>query len=294
MCLFLSHHFLKIWKSNISFGSIYRQMIPFMRFATVIRIDKYNCVAAQALYGGIMDIQVFFTPQTIINDLSETVAIVIDALRMTSVAAYAVANGCAALKPVAGVEEAVAFARENDALLGGERNALRINGFDFSNSPLEYTREKVNGKLLVMTTTNGTQAILAVSRAKRVLLGAFVNADAVAEAIAEENTGANTGVDKLAIVCAGTYGTFTLEDTLAAGCIVDRLMSYGMHVTLADDALAALLLYQGACGKLHDVLEKTSHYKRLVRLGLAEDVAFCLQEDTLRTVPERGQDGWFA
>lgn len=233
-----------------------------------------------------MEIQVFFTPQSIMGDLSDTVVVVIDALRMTSVAAYAIANGCVALKPMADVEEAILVARDHHALLGGERNALRIPGFDFSNSPHEYTREAIGGRRLVMTTTNGTQAILAVSAAKRVLLGSFINADAVAELLKK--------VDRLAIVCAGTNGAFTLEDAVAAGCIVDRLIYRGSDVLLADDALAAHLLYQGTRGMLNDMLAKISHGKHLVQLGFAEDLFFCLQEDILCAVPERGRDGWFA
>lgn len=233
-----------------------------------------------------MDVDVFLTPNAIQADLLNAVAVVIDALRMTSVAAIAMENGCAGLMPVAGVQEAMDVARESGALLGGERNALRINGFDFSNSPDEYTREKIQGRRLVMTTTNGTRAILAASAAKRVLLGAFVNAKAVAEAVRH--------ADKLVIICAGTYGAFTMEDALAAGSILARMAACGIEMTLKDGALAARMLYQGAGGDMHAALKKTAHYQRLETLGLAKDLDFCLREDILRVAPERGRDGWFA
>ena len=106
-----------------------------------------------------MKIRCFATPNDLLpGDLDGAAAIVIDTLRMTSVAAAAMSNGCAGLLACATVEAARKAAKARDALLGGERNALRIDGFDFSNSPLEYTREAIGGKRLVMTTTNGTRA----------------------------------------------------------------------------------------------------------------------------------------
>ena len=130
-----------------------------------------------------MNVSVMAVPANILpGALDGAAAIVIDALRMTSVAVTALHNGCAGVLACPGVEEAKAAAVRSEALLGGERNALLIPGFDFSNSPLEYTAEKVAGRNLVMSTSNGTKAIAAASSAKRVLLAAFVNAKAAAEA----------------------------------------------------------------------------------------------------------------
>lgn len=234
-----------------------------------------------------MDVRVVGTPDGLrAADLEGATAVVIDVLRMTSVAVTAIAHGCVGLMAVAEVDEARALAGQYDALLGGERMALPVEGFDFSNSPFEYTQERVSGRRLVMTTSNGTQAILKARPAERVLLGAFINVSYVAQRL--------TGEKRVVIICAGTLGAFTLEDALAAGCIVDKLLRGVAAVKLDDMALAAHRLYRGARDDLHAALAQTTHYGRLQGLGLAGDLKYCLREDTVAVAPERGMDGWFA
>lgn len=233
-----------------------------------------------------MKIKVYATPALIQEDLADATTIVIDALRMTTVASVAMANGCAGIKAAEDVDAARLLAAEAGALLGGERGALPIDGFDFGNSPLSYTKGAVAGKRLVMTTSNGTRAIAAAWASRRVLLGAFVNAGAAAVAVREEPL--------LCIVCAGTLGAFTLEDALAAGAILDRLEGFGVPVEPDDMGIACGLLYAKARQDLHAVLSRTAHYRRLQSLGMMEDLRFCLSEDTVTAVPERMADGWFA
>lgn len=234
-----------------------------------------------------MNVRVYATPDLILpGDLTGTAAVVIDVLRMTTVAATAVQHGCAGLYAVDGVEAARRLAKETGALTGGERNALRIEGFDFDNSPLAYTEARVGGRRLVMTTSNGTRAIAACESPRRVLLGAFVNAMAVAEALRGETSAA--------IVCAGTLGHFTLEDALAAGALVYRLRALGLPVVPDDMAIAAEMLYDAARADLSGALSSTAHYRRLARMGFAEDIAYCLSEDVLSAAPERKGGGWFA
>ena len=229
-----------------------------------------------------MKIRAYATPHDILPGGPEgTAAVVIDTLRMTSVATAAVHSGCTGIHTCAEVEEARAFARGCGALLGGERNALKIDGFDFSNSPLEYTPEAINGRRLVMSTSNGTRAIAACKQAKRLLLGALVNARAVADAVRNEAS--------VALVCAGTNGAFTLEDALTAGAIA-------LHLPEAepDDAVLAFeMLYRTAKDDLFGVLSATTHFSRLRRLGFEADLTFCLKPNTLCDVCELGQDGWF-
>ncbi len=233
-----------------------------------------------------MDVTVFAVPDLAMQDkLSGATAIVIDALRMTTVAAAAIAGGCARLHAVAEIEEAFALASAHGALLGGERGALPIPGFDFGNSPEEYTHARVARRALVMTTTNGTRAILKAQGAARVLLGAFVNARAVAKAALD--------ADRLCILLAGTNGAFTLEDALAAGAILRQLKSLGAALSLDDMGIAACTLYDGAQGDLHSLLSCTHHYQRLTSLGLKRDLRYCLTEDSLSAVPVQGADGWF-
>jgi len=210
-----------------------------------------------------------------------SVAVVIDTLRMTSVAATALQNGCERLRAVGTVEEARELAAAFDALLGGERGALKIPGFDLSNTPQEYRPEAVAGRKLVMTTSNGTQAIESACRAEKLYLGCLRNAGAVAECL--------RGEAEVALVLAGTGGRFSLEDALTAGAIMDRLGPGEMD----DMAMAAWTLYRQNRGDLHSLLSQCRHYQKLVRLGLEEDVAFCLQEDVCGSVPMRCADNWF-
>ena len=200
-----------------------------------------------------MKIRCFATPNDLLpGDLDGAAAIVIDTLRMTSVAAAAMSNGCAGLLACATVEAAREAAKARDALLGGERNALRIDGFDFSNSPLEYTREAIGGKRLVMTTTNGTRAIAACAPARRLLLAALVNVAAVAAVCKKE--------DYVAIVCAGTAGAFTMEDALTAGAL-----SICLNGDEKDDAAVAFeTLWLSARDDLPRALSATRHYNRLL------------------------------
>jgi 2-phosphosulfolactate phosphatase len=229
-----------------------------------------------------MRIHTFPTPQSV-ADPDETVrgrfAVVIDALRATTVIAAALSAGAARILPVAEVEEArrlYAGLPEGEALLCGERGGNRIEGFHLGNSPLEYTPDAVRGKTLVMTTTNGTRAILACAGAARLALGAVVNASAVGKA-AEAS-----GMD-IAIVCAGTRGFFTLEDVLAAGAI---LSAAGFPEDGMDDlSRLALRLYRQNAGDLVGALKYCAHARFLVQAGYGSDVEYCMSADTLRVVP---------
>src|SRR5205823_10380648 len=137
--------------------------------------------------------------------------VVIDVLRATTTIVHALAAGAREVVPCLEVEDARRIAAElgKAAILGGERRGLPIPGFDVGNSPAEYTRQRVGGKTVVFTTTNGTRAMQRCKFASRVLLGAFVNFSAVCRELAV--------VDHVALVCAGTDGHVTREDTLLAG-----------------------------------------------------------------------------
>ena len=124
------------------------------------------------------------------GQLDQATAVVIDVLRMTSVAVTALSHGCAGIRAVETVEEARAAAASCGALLGGERGAVRIDGFDLDNSPLNYTAERVAGRNLVMTTSNGTRALAAAAGADRVLLAGFLNVSAVARALSRSEKAA--------------------------------------------------------------------------------------------------------
>ena len=234
-----------------------------------------------------MKASLYMVPACVQRDaLVDAAVIVIDALRMTSVAATAFENGCASLTAVRTVEEALA-ARERDGavLLGGERQGRLIPGFDLDNSPLNFTRPAVEGRAICMTTSNGTQAIAAAQGARRVLLGAFVNARAVAQAVAHEAC--------IAILCAGTAGRVSLADVLAGGASLERLEKMNVPLELDDAAIAARRLYAGARVDLGAALGGTHHYGVMMQREQEGDLDVCLSEDTLKSVPEMRGDGRF-
>jgi 2-phosphosulfolactate phosphatase len=166
------------------------------------------------------------------EELAGGTVVVIDVLRATSTIVTALANGAAAVVPCLEVDEAKQIAAglpAGTALLGGERGGLLIDGFDLANSPQEYSRDRVRGKTIVFTTTNGTQAVRQCRDARRVLFGAFVNFSALAEAI-----GSDSGpVD---LLCAGTQDRITREDALLAGALAARLTAANSAVELNDEA----------------------------------------------------------
>ncbi|MGE5590021.1 MAG: 2-phosphosulfolactate phosphatase [Bacillota bacterium] len=213
-------------------------------------------------------------------------AVVIDVLRATSVITAALDHGAVDVVPVATPEEALALAQDwpqDTYLLGGERQALPIPGFHVGNSPLEYTAERVGGRRVVLTTTNGTRALLAARGAASLFAASFLNARVVAREVAA------TGRD-VAIICAGTVGRFDLADTVCAGLLVEALTGPAVASELNDLALAARELYGLHRGRLPELMYQCHHGQRLVALGLGDDLVYCAQEDTVAVVP-RWSDG---
>lgn len=216
-------------------------------------------------------------------DLGGRVAVVLDVLRATSTVVEALANGARSVSPVAGIDEAVRVAQgigRDRALLCGERRSLPIEGFDLGNSPREFTRERVEGKLVVLTTTNGTGAVLASAGARRVVIGSFLNLTAVADALARDG-------GPVAVVCAGRERRFALEDALGAGLLIARLAERaGVALELNDAGLAAAELARRYGGDLAAALARTAAGRQLDEAGLGEDVGFCATVDRHAVVPE--------
>ncbi len=196
---------------------------------------------------------------------------------MTTVS-VALASGADSIVPAASIEEAAAIAdrlgRERVRLCG-ERRGLRIDGFDLGNSPLEYTPGAVGGKIVVLTTSNGTATLLACTRAEAVYCGALVNADAIAGALIER------GAAHVVLVCSGTDGAFALEDAAAAGAIIEAMMLRGGRTTFdLDDATRAVeILFRTNAERLAALIAESDHGRRLRALGCADDVTFCSQLD---------------
>ncbi|MBN2464793.1 2-phosphosulfolactate phosphatase [candidate division WOR-3 bacterium] len=204
--------------------------------------------------------------------------VMIDVFRASTTIVAALAAGARFVLPVADVEQAVKLAEpyaENEVLLGGERECQRIDGFQLGNSPREYTREIVAGKIVILTTTNGTQALAAAKDADTVLIGSFVNFGAVADAVA--------GSKAVTILCAGNNGRLSLEDFACAGGLVDQLAKGQLQ--LDDAALAARAAYRSLRTGLARVLTSTEHALLLADLGFGADLDFALRVDSLPVVP---------
>ena len=215
-------------------------------------------------------------------DFSGKIAVVIDVLRATSVITTALDNGATCVVPVKTVEEANSLLADSDAsttLRGGERNALKIEGFDLSNSPLEYNKKVVEGKSIILTTTNGTDAINNIKGADEVILACFRNATAVVDVGLSHHDSHD-----LVIVCAGTEGHFSLDDGLCAGMLIE-LLKQKTKVETDDLGLLLTHYYNNGKANLLGALAGCSHLKRLFTLGFYDDIRFCLETNRVATVP---------
>lgn len=209
------------------------------------------------------------------------VIVVIDVLRATSVMVTALNNGCDKIIPVKEIEEAIDIAREDRDyyLLGGERGGVKIENFDFSNSPLDYTREIVKGKSLVMTTTNGTRAIKNSEEADRIFIASLINGRAVAEKLAKLNK-------DVTFVNAGTDGEFSMDDFITSGYIIDCLKDIIKdECTLTDIAKTSEYIYK-TNPSIISFVKDALHYKRMKELNYYNDLRYCLSKDLVSIVPE--------
>jgi 2-phosphosulfolactate phosphatase len=233
------------------------------------------------------------------HDLAGAAAVVIDVLRATSTICQAVASGAREVVPFREIDETLAAAEKagrDNVVLGGERGGTRIEGFDLGNSPAEFTRQAIGDRPVYLTTTNGTQALHHARFARRVLVGAIVNLSAIVGSIKNEL--------RVDILCAGTGGEETLEDILAAGAIVDRLISSSnANWKLNDTAASAAREWRLLVGKaelagrhiseqLAIKLRDTLGGRNLIEVGNDGDLPDCAAIDRLNIVPELDVTNW--
>lgn len=227
-------------------------------------------------------------------DLAGSTVIVIDMLRASSTICYALAAGAKCVVPLLEIEETLRLAEQlgrEYVVLGGEREGNIIDGFDLGNSPSEYLPQRVKGKLLLFTTTNGTRALAHASQAAHVLVGAVVNRAAIAQAV--------RFAPRVDLLCAGTDGAVTGEDILAAGAIIERLLvdSPADAWQLSAEAVTAHKQWQGVvelaevagrsvADELALAMRDTAGGKNLVDGGHQADLVSCAQPDLLPVVPE--------
>lgn len=206
-------------------------------------------------------------------------AVVIDVFRATSVMCTALENGAQCIIPVTTIEECKELKNKmlgQNVLLGGERKTRLIEGFDLDNSPLKYTPAKVQGSTIIMSTTNGTRTINAASQASKLYIGSLLNARAIVRKLIESNL-------DITIICSGRHDLFTMEDGLCAGLMAAELQARGYHLT--DFAWTMATLYEQYKENLRIPLRHCRHYNQIVEGGLADDVAYCLQEDIFESTP---------
>ncbi|HUH33523.1 MAG TPA: 2-phosphosulfolactate phosphatase [Daejeonella sp.] len=222
------------------------------------------------------ELEVCLTPALLhLYNIRESIVVVIDIFRATSSICYGIDNGVEAIIPVATIEICESY-RHTDYLLAAERNGEVVDGFDFGNSPFAYSWEKVKGKIVVLTTTNGTHAINESRAAHQIVIGSFLNLTSLCNWL-------KTQPYNVLLLCAGWKNKFNLEDTLFAGAVVNQLKEDGYK--LDDSSIAAEDLYIAGKNDLNEYLKKTSHSERLKRLGIEEDIRFCLNVDITTSIP---------
>lgn len=234
-----------------------------------------------------MNIDVVLTPAELpalaARDLSATTCVVFDVLRATSSMLTALNNGAEAIFPVCEIPEALAFRqRDPKVLLAGERNGLRIGReltggveFDFGNSPRDFAPEKVRGKTIAWTTTNGTRALRACAHAEMILLGAMANLRALADILDQLRP------RQLLLVCAGTFEAAAFEDLFAAGAIIDSVQHLVKQDALSDSAQLTWHAFRHVFDDATLIAASLNARRLLAKPDLAPDVPICLKRDTI-------------
>ncbi|MFC1500707.1 2-phosphosulfolactate phosphatase [Candidatus Zixiibacteriota bacterium] len=230
-----------------------------------------------------MEVQVFFSPGEINEDaVRGRTVVVIDVLRASTSIITAIHHGARGVIPAKSLEDATEMVSKlgmDDVLLCAEREMERVEGCDLGNSPAEYTRDRVEGRLLVLSTSNGSRAIVASQNARKVIIGGYVNASRVVEEIAKG--------DSVVIACAGHHGGFSLEDTACAGFLLHRLSeTTGREILpLNDGAWVALELGKRTPKSPLRMIRRAAHSRRLEEAGYGGDLALCADVDSHPVLP---------
>lgn len=223
-------------------------------------------------------IEVCFSPHSYpIYKSDDSIVVIIDILRATSAICTAFEFGAEKIIPVATIEEAREY-KTKGFLVGAERDGLPLDGFDFGNSPFSYMSEQIKGKSIVLTTTNGTQAIEAAKKAYKVVVGSFLNISALCKWLIIQNK-------NVLLLCSGWKNRFNLEDVLFAGAVADELSNHPEFKSLGDSAMACKYLYQSAKDDPYKFLRNSSHKERLAQLNLKEDIKYCLTLNKTSVIP---------
>lgn len=239
-----------------------------------------------------MILQVFNTPDAAPAEQSPDCAVVIDVLRATSTMAAAFQAGAEAIQVFADMERLRLISDTWPAdkrIRLGERGGRRVEGCDLGNSPLEVEANRVRGRRLFMSTTNGTRCLEAVRHAPTVITAALTTRRAVVDFLIRER------FEMIWLVASGWQGGYSAEDTVCAGAIADGLIcsTGGRIEALAgnDAVLGAVALYRGWKERLPDLMRLAHHGQRLLKLGCEEDLNYCASLDLLAVVPVQKEPG---
>jgi len=206
-----------------------------------------------------------------------SIVVIIDIFRASSAICTAFANGAEAIIPVAEIEEARQY-KSKGFLVAAERDGFVLDFADFGNSPFNFTREKVEGKTIAYSTTNGTRLIHIASSAETVVIGAFLNISALSQWLVEQER-------DVVLFCAGWKDKFNLEDTVCAGSIGELLMESGKFSSICDSLHASLDLWSIAKSDPLAYIQKAAQRTRLREKGLDDCIEFCLQKDFTEIIP---------
>jgi len=216
------------------------------------------------------------------KNLADKTLVMIDILRASTTICYALKAGAKSVIPVKETVEAMEMRQKigvENSLLCGERDGVKIENFNLGNSPLEFTSEVVDGKHIILTTSNGTRTYGRAASSNLILTGAIVNVSTVTAAVAA------AGKD-LAVICAGHLGDFSIEDTICGGMLIHKLIADAkLNLDLNDAASLALLLYRSNSRALKETVAQGEHGRYLQKLGFGEDVSLAAEADSIPVLP---------
>ncbi len=233
-----------------------------------VKVNKVEVCLSPALY------QFFENP--------DAVAVVVDVLRASSAIVTAFMNGAERIIPVGTIEEARSM-KEKGYMVAAERDGLVKDFADFGNSPYNFTEDRVKNNHIVYSTTNGTQAIQLASSSHSVVVGAFLNLQAIVDYLLKMDR-------DVLILCAGWKNKFNLEDTLFAGAVADKLLQYQNFNTICDSTLASQDLWRIARKDLRNYIEKAAQRHRLKKNKLDDVIDYCLIPDQTDMIPSLKDD----
>lgn len=228
-----------------------------------------------------MNIEICFSPVLYpyyTNNKEDRIVIIADIFRASSTICTALNNGANRILPVATIKEAKEY-KAKGFLVGAERNVRRCSFADFGNSPFEYTKEKVNGKDIVLTTSNCTKAIEKAVDSSYLIIGSFLNITAVANFCIKKQK-------DVLVLCAGWNNRFNIEDAAFSGALTKKLVTKNSSYTATSDtARAVLSLWKNAEPDMWNYISRSEHIKRLEAYNLEGSIAYCLTEDVIDCVP---------